>query len=488
MSRASAARCAVQLAITGSILMTMLSSSAPELQNPLNACTYQSIQAAIDAAPPGWRVRVCDGVHDETVTVRKPLTMYGASRNGAVLTGGNAPTIITVEGVASSVIIQQLTLRPLPGPSATRTAVRIASSRAVTLSALSVDFHGITVPPNAVWESNPDGSARPVFNGFVGVDVEGSTVRVKGSSIQSVGPHDYESVGIRVRGISTVRVAQVEVNNSGGTAIQSSDSDVTIDQSIIRRSVTDGVKVLSGYVQIFDSTIDAVAQDGLVVSGGVLQANRVNVTGPLRYGALAAGGLLVLDQARIEHPGEGIHDTLGVVVARNSVIQNARGYGLYAHDSGLIVYDRSSLVGGDVGVFLDYPAAYVALSSSTISGTQGRGIEVNDGQFLMTGGNVANAGQEGVWAGGGQILLDRITVEQSHSDGTVVSGTTDATLAMVNVKYNAGWGVVCDGGTMGQESKVTLNACIGHFEGNTEGPTRLYNGCQILYTCINLAD
>jgi hypothetical protein len=486
MSRASRACGAMRLASIVCILLSVMGCSDSRPQNSLNACAYQSIQAAIDAAPSGGRVLICDGVHNEAVTVRKPLTLFGVSRDRTVLTGGGAQAIVTIEGVAGSVVVQQLTLRPPPGSSATRTAVHVAASRNVTLSGLSVDFHGVVALSGAEAVPTPEGDARPVSNGFIGIDVETSTVELKASTIQSVGPRDYVSSGVRIRGLSTVHIEQVDVNHSGGPAIQSSDSDVLIKRSTISRSVTDGVDVLSGFVQIFDSTIDAVERDGLVISGGLLRSNRVNITAPLRYGALAAGGLLELNQTRIENSGDGIHDTLGVVVASETVIQNARGFGLYAHDSGFIVYDKGSLVGGSVGAFLDFQDAYIALLNKPFRNTQDRGVELRDGQLLISGGSIVRASQEGVRAEGGELLLDAVTVENSRTDGIVLTGVTDASLDNVTVQNNAGFGVVCDGGTMGLQSKVKLEVCIGHFRDNAQSQTHLFNGCQILYTCTNL--
>jgi hypothetical protein len=333
---------------------------------------------------------------------------------------------------------------------------------------------------------SPGGSARPVLDGFFGVDVETSTVKLKDSAIESVGPHDYMNSGVRVRGLSTVHIEQVEVDRIGGPAIQSSDSDVFIDRSIIRRSITDGINVLSGFVQVSDSTIDAVEQDGLVISGGYLRSNRISIMGPLRYGVLAAGGLVELTRTQVKEAGEGIHATLGGVVASESIIENARDFGLYAHDSGFIVYDKGSVVGGGVGVFLDFNDAYVTLLNTDIRGTKGRGLDLRNGQLLMSGGTIKMTGQEGVWGENGSLLLDGVTIEHSGADGVVLTGVTDASLANVIVRNNAGSGVVCNGGTKGLQARVKLEACTGRFNGNVLGETRLFNGCEILSRCLNL--
>jgi hypothetical protein len=43
---------------------------------------FSSIQAAVDAAPPGATIRVCPDVYNEEVTVKKPLTLKGTGHGG----------------------------------------------------------------------------------------------------------------------------------------------------------------------------------------------------------------------------------------------------------------------------------------------------------------------------------------------------------------------------------------------------------------------
>ena len=154
------------------ILLTAVDCQPLKPQNPIDACGFHSIQAAIEHAPSGGLVLICDGVHDEGVIVRKPLTLLGASRKGVVLTGGKYSAIVTIEGTNNSVVIQELTLRPSPGSSGPRTGVHVVASREVTLSDLSVDFHNVVAPrsPNT-GHISLDGSARLALNGFFGVDV-----------------------------------------------------------------------------------------------------------------------------------------------------------------------------------------------------------------------------------------------------------------------------------------------------------------------------
>jgi hypothetical protein len=83
------------------------------------------------------------------------------------------------------------------------------------------------------------------------------------------------------------------------------------------------------------------------------------------------------------------------------------------------------------------------------------------------------------------LLLSDLTVKDSTADGVLLSGSAEATLAQVTVTGSGGWGVVCDGGSTGGMSSVALDACIGHFAGNTQGATHLINGCETLYMCID---
>lgn len=475
MSPASAT--SVSIPAIGVLCLSMLGGCGDDPADPIHACDYPSIQAALDDAPDGWRVLICDGVHDQAVTITRPVNLFGESRNGTVLTGGGALTIATIRNAPGHVFFHDLTLEPPAGASSTSTALSIVDSPQVTLAQLDVDLEGVPTPGLA----DP-----PAFGGLIGIDVATAGVELQHSAIRNVGFADHSSIGLRVRGLSTVQVSELAIDGTGGPAVLVSDAQVNIERSTIRRGNTDGVGVLSGDVRLADTTLEAIIADGVSVTGGYLRTSGVQVKAALRYGVLAAGGVLDLNKTRIEDAGEGIHTTFGLVAASECVIQNAREFGLYVHDSGVISFENGTVEGGEVGAFLDFADAYLTLSGTSIKQPRGRGVYVHDGQFLMTGGSIEESGGEGVWGEGGSMLLDAVTVSDSGAHGVVVTGATHAALSTITTTGNNGWGVLCDGGGIGAESSAQLEVCTGSFDDNDLGPFHLFNNCQILYLCIQL--
>jgi len=63
---------------------------------PAASKVQPSLQARIDAAPPGSTVTIAGGTHAGPVVIRGPLTVIG--RNGPVIDGGGMGSVVTLEG------------------------------------------------------------------------------------------------------------------------------------------------------------------------------------------------------------------------------------------------------------------------------------------------------------------------------------------------------------------------------------------------------
>lgn len=72
-----------------------------------SADAQSSLQARLDAAPPGSTVVVDAGVHPGPIVVRGPLTVVG--RSGATIDGGGAGSVVTIEG--DSVVFRGFAVR-----------------------------------------------------------------------------------------------------------------------------------------------------------------------------------------------------------------------------------------------------------------------------------------------------------------------------------------------------------------------------------------
>jgi hypothetical protein len=80
--------------------------------------TYQTVQAAIDAALPGWTVEICPGNYPEQLTITKSLTLRGIISNTAravVITSpssglvANATALTNGSSIAAQILVQNST-------------------------------------------------------------------------------------------------------------------------------------------------------------------------------------------------------------------------------------------------------------------------------------------------------------------------------------------------------------------------------------------
>jgi hypothetical protein len=83
----------------------------PCVCQPAGACSYDSVQAAIDAAAPGTTLTLCAGAFSETIVINKNLTLVGAGDGAGpgntILDGAGVTTAVTIV-VGSTVTLQNL--------------------------------------------------------------------------------------------------------------------------------------------------------------------------------------------------------------------------------------------------------------------------------------------------------------------------------------------------------------------------------------------
>jgi nitrous oxidase accessory protein NosD len=182
---------------------------------------YATVQAAVDAAPPGTAVRVREGVYEEHVVVDKPVTLVG--EEGARVVGYGNGTVITVE--ADGVGISSLSItgvgnetrdEPTSGGGGWDRAIEEAYGRSdsavvfnrtegalvhdvrVNTSATGVLFSDVR--GGVVEETKVVGTEQWV-NGFMGVLAVRSPVVVQNSTLTSGrdGVYSHASHGLVVR-------------------------------------------------------------------------------------------------------------------------------------------------------------------------------------------------------------------------------------------------------------------------------------------------
>jgi hypothetical protein len=476
-----APRC-VRLTLT---LVALCAMSGCGEAGMVDACRYRTIQQAIDRAPSGSSVWICEGLHDQSIVLRKPLTIVGAGPGRTILTGGGAAAVISVQNVTGEVRVENMTLRPRVK---TRTGVGAVQSDWVSLAELNVDLGDLDL--DIALDTEPDQAVSPsgerTRTEIAGIEVQSSSLRARAIRIQNVRSGAFDGVGVHVRALSHAMLDHLLISGSDGPAILVSDSVVSLTESLIR-DANRGVEVLSGRIALSDSTIANARNDAISLFGGELHANDVELFAPQRYGVLAAGGIASLHGVHIIEPTDGIHVLLGTVLAMSSSIDAARESGVFMGDAGFVDFVASSIVGCRRGALLNFPSGEVGFLDATIEASTERGIELLAGVVQMQGGAVQNSGKEGLFAGGGSLLADRVLLANSGSDGIVLRGATTAVLSNITSRANAGLGLLCDGGAIdGGMSSVELASCTGDFSDNANGRAALINGCEVLYSCSDM--
>lgn len=438
---------------------------------PVDACAYPTIQAAIDDARPNATVVLCAGVHDESIRIAKALTLEGSPAGDALLCGGSSSApVISVDAAPGAVVIDSLTVRP-SAQTAARTGIAIGGSPDVEIRNVIVDGSNLTAAPSP---------SPPLY----AIDADASHVTLDAVSLRNFSTPSVGCAALHAHGDSVVTASDLTVDTVACSGVLASDSDVSVMRGTIQRALT-GVEVLSGVVHLADTTIAEARLDAIMVSGGELHATAIAISQPQRYGILGLGGLADIEHAAIDQPEEGIHVLLGTVSATDCTIDNPRGPGIDVGDAGLVTFGPGTIRGGSDGVSVVFPTGEVALDNVAIVDSTAHGIALHAGQVVASGGSIERAGQQGVVADGGSLLLSDMTIKDSMADGVMLSDTVSATLANLTVTGNAGWGVVCDGGSMGTTSSVMLDSCIGLFGGNALGGAHLFAGCELIYMCID---
>jgi len=302
---------------------------------------HATIQAAVDAAPPGARIRVCAGVYKEQVAIRKPLRLEG--ENGAVVmpAGMAANTTSLFDG------------------SLVAAAILVADAVRVEIEGLTVDAGGNAVASCSpvlvgVMYRNASGRLEEVVvrNLMLGKGLEGcqsgngvlvqsggggsSRVEVEGASI-----HDYQKNGITGNEAGTDLTVRRSVVTGLGPTPGAAQNGIQIGPGA--RGTVEGCSIAnhlwSGCVS--KDACDFVATD-ILVSGAAEARVARNTAGTSQAGVyLEANGALVA--------GNEVFDTSvfdGIVVNgdRNEVSGNTV---TRSEEAGIFLLGDSNLVAGN---------------------------------------------------------------------------------------------------------------------------------------------
>lgn len=282
---------------------------------------FTTIQAAVTAAAPGAKIRVCAGTYDEQVTIAKRLKVKG--ENGAVVMP--SPMAVNTTSLATS--------------NAIAAAILVMNTTDVTIEGLTVDggVSGITCGPNmiGIFYRNASGKIKDVAvrnmkslpggegcqsglgifaqsgaggtskievenssvhdfqkNGITGNEV-GTDIRVKGNVVTGIGPTTGAAQnGIQIGWGATGRIEEnVVINVIWSPCVSVSScpwsttgiliydaNDVRVAKNTVGKSQT-GIYVVGNGGKVEGNTVfDTDVWDGIVLFGDNNKAEGNNIT------------------------------------------------------------------------------------------------------------------------------------------------------------------------------------------------------------------
>lgn len=309
--------------------------------------SFTSIQAAVDAAPPGTRITVCDGTYVEQVTIpagKDRVTLESNRRWSAVIVApaamAGAKAILHVTG-ATQVTIRDFTITGPGGGTCDSLLAGVlvdGGGNAAILRNRVIDIRdeplGTCQSTNAVQIGAAGPGTATVRDNIIeryqktGVAVTGvgSVALVEKNVLTGVGPAaTIAQNGIQISDRAVATVSRNTVSNnlyspqdlaSTGILVRNA-ARVVLDRNIVQRNDV-GVYVLevAGDVTVRGNRVSFSTWDGIALidsTGGVVSDNRSSDNGS----AGASSG-----------PGIGVYGTTSSVFERN-VLERNLGSGLF---------------------------------------------------------------------------------------------------------------------------------------------------------------
>ena len=235
---------------------------------------YTLIQDAIDAALPGERVCVLDGLWEESITVSSDIILEGQSREGTILDADSYDVVMTLVGLDSSAEIRSFSL--MYGASTIGAALSIYTSSAL-VEDLLITNHELTYldDPCLGVLVNIDGGA-PVLDGLEIVD--------NGVSCDSLRGLIYVSN----RATLTLDHLDIRGNRLGGGyelygGLVNDDATVTITNAIIAGNT--GIAFF-GEADMHGMAFAGLDGSTIEVTNATIVGNEVDAGTGLAYGAV----------------------------------------------------------------------------------------------------------------------------------------------------------------------------------------------------------
>ncbi len=393
-------------------------------------CAKHDLQAKIDAAPPGWTLRV-KGTCVGRFTVDKNLTLDGSPK--ATLDAAELGRTLTIAG-APTVRLLDLTVtggRAVGSPSAEGGGIRHPGGE---LTLRRVVVAGNTVAATAGAADSANASGGGLWSDTGSLKIFSSTVRGNVASASAAGEAEAFGGGIYRFGNLTLDHARVSDNRAAALSSESQSAGrgggLHIENAVARivAARIDGNRV-SGRLTAGPGTSAFAGGGGMSLSqvseltlrGSTVSSNRGTAAGP--------GGA-------VQGWGGGIYGFASEGTVRNTVfagnelrarssgsaVTSARGGGLAIGSSDLTI--RDSRVIGSV----------VNLETNGLAAGQGGGLWIEGDLTVLTtrvGGNTVDVtgGTNAIGQGGGIFIetgthtIERSTIDSNRIDAVAASSS-----------------------------------------------------------------
>lgn len=246
--------------------------------------------------------------------------------------------------------------------------------------------------------------------------------------------------GITANGEAELQIYDsIIINSNKGISVESDDAHVSLFNSLIMDSSTNGVRLMSGGVTITDSTVDNSTRTGVYSSSGNLFISNSTISNGNYGGVYVEGGDAVIKESTISG-------------------NRLNGVDLYG---GKVLVTNSTVSDNRIGVYAD--SGFASIGNSTVAYNRDNGLEAGGGNIRVYSSLVALNAQGGPYGDCIQFSgkLEFVGPARSSFDSDGLCRPFNAVNAVSQIEISTsdllGFG---DYGCMSKHRTPTGNACV----------------------------
>lgn len=289
---------------------------------------YQTIQAAVNAAPSGSTINVCPGTYPEQVVISKPLTLTGATSKAS-----NAEVLIQIPAGGATGGFYDAIIGSI------YSQILVSSTGPVNITDIAFDGTGNNIPDGwgnlaAIFYDESSGTVNGVsvanevdFGGGMGIIAAADTVQTV--TVENSDFRAFDGLGLWGKTYTssslTLNLKSNTINNTGENGVYGGTDGIyllgsvsgTVQDNLVNGSgngfgmVLDGSAATITANTIVASTVAGPPNSGIMVNGGAntVKGNRI-LSGPIGIGIVLTGA------------------ATGGSVAGNAITGGSAGYGI----------------------------------------------------------------------------------------------------------------------------------------------------------------